>query len=695
MKNSKYKKGRILFVNLTNQKFSWFEYSDLFLRNYLGGRGFNSRILYEFRDRLPMSNPFSSSNIVCVSSGLLAGTSFPSSGRTTVSVLKSPVTQMFSDANLGGFFGPTLRLAGIDAVVITGVSDEPVYLHIQEGEEPKLYSASRFWHTGNSIVTFYLKHKYKTLYNQVLTIGTGGSNGVFCATVSNGLRTGGGGGVGAVLGSKKLKAICVSIKDPRNNLSQHRSRRFRSIAEAAEDRIKSHPVYDMFRVFGTTSLVEIHSGIKYFPTKNWTARVWNKWKKISGKAVLKKEEECNPDYLEERKGRNELGIAGCRNCPVLCSGEEKIEYETLNCLGAKIGVDDLSWIVTTNSVYFNDGGIDVIQTTSIISALMEMTEDGVLDRWKFKWGDKDHVERFVKDLIYRTDENRTIGRFFVSGFLEGLEECLRLKYFGSTLTAEFGSASTAKLLYDRYFVHIKNAGLSGVYLGSETKAVALAFATSSRGADHLRSLPTLATYANWYLGKGFFKKLLKMLFIPFQAAKIMRKDAKFLVKDLYRTYHETFGVPLEIVEEWRDSGFLFDKKSYSGWAKMVKFTQEMYAVCDSVSMCRFVSPWRFGVGPEMLVEAIESLTGIKMSWGELLEVGERIYAIERDLNYYHDTGVRDDVPDRFFRGKAGLDPVGFWEMVSEYYALCGYDGNGQPSRDTVNRLIKDDFNLKI
>jgi len=680
------KDGVVLYVNLTDQRIIYLTLPPGFKRHYLGGRGFTSRILYAFRNDIPDS-PYDQNNIVVISSGILAGTEFPSTGRTTVATLKSPVTGRFCDGNLGGFFGPFLRMRGIDGIIIDGVSPTPVYIHI--GDEIEIVKASeRLWECGNEDATDYFDDTYGgSRFNQALTIGEAGINKVFCATVSNRLRTAGGGGIGAVLGSKKLKAIVVSKTRTCKPITPRRTEdqvAFSKLCERVVNHIKNHPVYPVFSVYGTTSLVEIHSAIKYFPSLNWREKVWKQWKKISGKAFLKYESDKNKNHLQDRKDRNEKCEGGCRNCPILCSGEDKVEYETLNCLGSKIGISDIDWIIRTNRL-LNDWGLDVIQSTSIISALMEMSEDKI-SYFKFDWGDEGSVISFLAGLVFNNSPE-SVPFNFRDGFNEGI------RWMMSHRKLNLVPTSTAQYYRRKYFPEVKGMAMSGVYPSHKNRGVALAVATSSRGADHLRSLPTLSTYASWYLGKGIFKKLLKMVSMPLSAMKLMRRDAKFLIGNLYENYTTIFGVPEPIVAEWKESNFLFND-GYSGWSSMVKFTQEMYAVVDSVSTCRFTSPWRFGIGPKYICEALNLLEGWNIGWKELLRVGERIYAVERDLQYYYgyhrDNVPRDSIPSRFFGGEGKLDDDGFEMMLDEYYKLCGYNRSGRPDKETISFLNIED-----
>lgn len=684
----------IKHIDLTKKSIRDWHPTKHFRESWLGGRGFNSRLLYCFRNAIPeeWSDP---GNVIAVGAGMLAGTKFPSSGRTTISVLKSPVSGLFSDGNLGGHFGPALRLAGIDTLIITGALEKPGYIHINKNGALKIIDLPKnmmYWGVGSIKIQLEMAHKDGPI--KVLAIGQGGANGCFSAVVNCDNRVAGGGGSGAVMGSKNLKAIAIDY-DMTREIPVAYQLGFDQVCTSAENHIKSHPVYNTFKTYGTTSLVEIHTALKYFPSYNWSKNGFPHWKRISGQAYREHELKVNPDYIERQEKLADEGKLGCRNCPIVCSNEDKIEYETLNCLGSKLGIDNIDTITFLNSVYFNDGGLDVIETTSIISTLMELSELKIIDL-RFEWGDYKAIDKFLGEFILGFDENdpkvATLGGCFADGFKEGLYRCEIYGIFNVDPTAfpiTEGTDGYADI-YNTYYVASKGKAMSGVVPNEKNKGVALAVATSTRGADHLRSLPTLATYASWYMGKGGFKKLIKMLTIPFRAANIMKADAKFLVGDLWKTYEHQFGVPLEYINEWKMKGFLLDSKKLDGWGGMIKFTQALYAVSDSLSTCRFTSPWRFGVGPKFWSTALLYM-GHDLLERHLLRTGHFINTIEKALLYHYGVPIKDEVPTRFFKGRGALKESTWKTIYADYCKVCGFQGNGKPRVATVHQITEGDY----
>ena len=206
--------------------------------------------------------------------------------------------------------------------------------------------------------------------------------------------------------------------------------------------------------------------------------------------------------------------------------------------------------------------------------------------------------------------------------------------------------------------------------------------------------------ASWYIGKGgssSWKKVSRILSMPFSSLLMMRRDARFLLGKLYKTYNKTFGVPKSIAAKWEEIGFLTNKDQYVGWGSMIKYCQELYAVADALGVCKFTTSWRFGLGPEEFARAVSVLFDKKIDWREVLEVGERITAVERLLMASMGP-IDDSLPRRFFDGDGAVDEEKFITMVSDYYARCSYSYCGVPSASLVDRLginFSDKFFSKI
>ncbi len=719
MSNSQNNPPTFLFVDLTKGICKTFGAPESLKTNFIGGRGFTSLVMFTLRNHIP-KYPYSEKNVIAISSGLFAGTSFPSSGRTTIAVLKSPVTGQFADGNLGGHFGPALRQAGIDCIIITGISEKQVVLIINKKRSPFLQQS--VWEgKGMTHISHVINRENATTSRQhkVLSIGPAGEMGTFSAVVGCDDRIAGGGGMGAVFGKKNLKAIIIKDYNQNESIRPKRPVNFLTSVISARDKIKSHPVYKTFKKMGTLSLVEIHAGLKYFPTKNWTTGFEKTWKKVSGTKLRNSWLRKEPNYDKKNDILAKEGKLGCRNCPIVCSNPLKIEYETINCLGPKLGVYNMKKIIEWNTKYMNHSGLDVIQTSSVIALLMELSELRILSRIEYKqkiikpirWGDEKFINLFLR--LFATSEplsddmnvfkSRQKYCFFVlfkhiTEFRVSLREGLKSLYLSdfidmSTLLTYIPELKGNNLIdlnevvdyiINHFYVNTKGNALSGVYPNRKNKGVALASATSTRGADHLRSLPTLATYASWYMKKDLFTKLKQIIKMPIKSLFVMKSDITNLFGDLYKTYNTVFEVPEEITDIWAKLKFLENEDQLEGWSSMIKFTQEVYAFSDALSICRFTSPWRFGLGPKRLQAAIYAFKETSI---DPLQIGERIITMERELLYHYNNGVVDDSIHFKFLDKEGmLTSDELKSMVTEYYQMCGFDNNGRPTKEQTESI---------
>lgn len=285
---------------------------------------------------------------------------------------------------------------------------------------------------------------------------------------------------------------------------------------------------------------------------------------------------------------------------------------------------------------------------------MHLWQDGIIDSKDtggliLEWGNKDAMVQIVKQVAFREG----IGGFFSNGILQGLREIAKKK-----------GLPPEKL--ERYAIQTKGMSLSSFdprYL----KGCSLEMGTSTRGADHLRGLPTIETFAYWYGD---------------QRDKVVR--------DL--------DVPPEIVDQWFELDLL-NKHKYEGKGYLVKYYQDQCAVADAVEICKFTTSWRFGIGPPRIAKLATALTGIQYSWQDILECGDRIWTVEYAMQRRFGLRRKDDFPpDRFFEEPiptgpnkgAVLDREKYEKMLIEYYHIRGYDDEGIPTREKLEELgLKD------
>jgi aldehyde:ferredoxin oxidoreductase len=355
--------GRVLFVDLSKREVERRELTLECARAFLGGKGLGASFLYDLVP--PRVNPFSPDNVLIIAAGPFVGTVIPC-GCRFVAVTKSPLTGLFLDTNSGGHFGPYLRFAGYDAVVIRGKAEEPCFLYVED-EEAQLCDASHLWglttHETEEVI-----HREVNPEAHIVSIGPAAERLVrFACLTSDRYRNAGRGGAGAVLGSKKLKAIAVygtkvvPVAD-HEGLWKHAARLYQ---QTSLDRL------------GTPGILSYAQETASLPTRNYQAGVFEDAEKIDGETM-----------------RKQLVIqdVACFNCPKACGKLVHVkigrwkgtilvgpEYETLGMLGANCGVNDLEAIAYAN-LLCDQLGLDTVSTGGVIGFAMECYERGVVTK---------------------------------------------------------------------------------------------------------------------------------------------------------------------------------------------------------------------------------------------------------------------------------------------------------------------------
>lgn len=466
--------GNVLRVDLSTQKVSTEEPDPAVCREYIGGRGFNSRTL--FREIRPGIDPLGPENVVCLATGPFTASGLTSCSRVEVSTL-SPYSGILGDGNAGGSFAHFLKKAGYDQIIISGKSKVPLYLWIED-EHVELRDASDLMglNTWKTTDTLYERHGKDI---SVAAIGQGGENLVRFATLMFDKYNSAARGSGAVLGSKKLKAIAVR---GRKNVSLADPDEFRDLARADRDFFLNDPFQkEVVAVYGS------HIGMLH-----WGPGFRNYEKYLSETDV--------PDTLKPEAWKQfETGRSACRSCVVPCKNSFKIpegeyegevgkalEYECIFCLGTNCGITDPVPIMVQENLA-DKYGICVIALGNAIAMAKDLYMRGILtDRdtggLSLDWED---AESQI-ELVHRTALRQGFGN----------------------LVAE-GMYSMAKILGNKamdYCYHVK--GLSrGPYPAG---VFGLAHATSTRGADHLRG-------RSWAYGENdpsLWPELVKKGYIP-------------------------------------------------------------------------------------------------------------------------------------------------------------------------------------
>jgi len=350
-------KNRILRINLTKSRIDSFVPDDSLLKNYLGGRGLGAKIIYD----TGCVNPLSPDNVLVFAAGPLTGTTTPASGRVSLST-KSPLTGTIFDSNCGGSFGPELKKAGYDAIVIAGKSPEPVLIEM-ENNRVEIKSAGALWRKNVKETASLLKGK-----GSVVCIGRAGEKLVPLASIiSDATHAFGRGGVGAVMGSKNLKAIVVRGT---GKVEIYDREEFSKQKKAINRLLIACPTISKgLSVFGTPFLVRITSWMKILPVANF------------------RRTEPEPDFnvktffaktiAEEYSPRKKA----CYSCPIACKREDKEgkelpEYETIGLMSANIQNPNFEAVVEANRLC-NDYGMDTISVAGVLGCYSEIRNKGI------------------------------------------------------------------------------------------------------------------------------------------------------------------------------------------------------------------------------------------------------------------------------------------------------------------------------
>lgn len=443
--------NRILTIDLSRDRFAVSPTPRLLKRDYLGGRGFTTRLLYELVD--DGIDPLSPDNVLVFAVGPLSGTPSPSSGRYTVG-FKSPLTGILGDSNSGGHFGPELKAAGYDAVVLKGRAPHLVYIFIDD-DVVEIRDARDLAGKGIFETQRILRERHgKDI--RMASIGPAGENMVLYANIMNDDhdacgRTGG----GAVMGSKNLK--CIAVRGSRD-IEIADPERFLAKVLECHRKLIADKTYADFSEYGTLILVDIAQAGGGLSTRNGQAGLFEGYEKISCNAY-------HSGYQVASKACFSC-ILHCKNYAVVkneryaCEGCGP-EYEGMVTLGSRVGVDDLDKILRANYLC-NDYGIDVISAGTCIAFLMECHQKGLICE-EFEWGDGD----LVLECLDKIARREGIGDFLAQGVREMCRQIPESRDFA-----------------------LEVKGLEMPAFDVRTgKGFGLGEAVASRGGDHLRALP--------------------------------------------------------------------------------------------------------------------------------------------------------------------------------------------------------------
>ncbi|WP_038033334.1 aldehyde ferredoxin oxidoreductase family protein [Thermopetrobacter sp. TC1] len=608
---------RILRVNLTEGTCSEEPLNMEWAMQYLGQRGLATKYLAEEID--PKVDPLSPDNKLIFATGPLTGTGASTSARYSV-ITKSPLTGCVACSNSGGYFGPELKNAGWDMIIFEGKAEKPVYLVIED-DVAELHDASEIWGKSIWYAEDWIKEKHQEPLFQVAGIGVPGEIGVlFSAVVNNKHRAAGRSGVGTVMGSKNLKAVAVrgtkgvTVADPEA---------FEAAVAAAKKVLADNAVTGQaLPTYGTQVLMNVINEIGALPTRNARDVQFEGADDISGEAMHRpRRSDGKPNLV-----RN----TGCFGCTIACgrlsnidpthfSVKDKpeyhhpsggVEYENAWALGADTGVNDLEALTYCN-YRCNEHALDPITTGATIAAAMELYETGAMTKEdtggiELKFGSAEALVAAIDALCDGTEFGKLLG-------------------LGSKrLCEKFGKPELSMTVKGQEFPAYDPRGIQGM---------GLTYATSNRGACHLRS---------------------------------------------YTVASEVLGIPEKT-----------DPLVTEGKAALVKAFQDATAAVDSTGLCIFTT---FAWTLEDIAPQVDAACEGEWTVEKLLEVGERIWNLERKFNL--DAGItpdQDTLPQRILKEAAKTGPAKgmvnrLEEMLPEYYQLRGWTPEGVPTQDTLARL---------
>ena len=602
--------GKLGVIDLSKNKVTIKQTSESLKKKFFGGRGLNSYYLYKLIK--PGIDSFSPENVLIFGTGFLTGTLVPNSSRFNVSA-KSPETGILGDSNCGGYFAAELRYAGFERLIIKGKAKNPSYIYVNDNKI-EIKDANDYWGIDTTDVQQFLRKDLGQV--EVACCGLAGENLVRFACVRTGVKNAAGRcGLGAVMGSKNLKAIAVrgtqgiKIKYPEEMLET---------VEHLKDYIMNSKITSILGSVGTPLLYEVSNTLGAIRTKNSQLNAWS--------------ETLNAEEIEKFVEK----MIGCSSCIVHCRhrnmlGGEGPEYTALGLLGANLGIKDPAKVIELNNVC-NELGLDISSSGTILSWVFELYEKGVIDKKiteeELHFGDFELAKR----LLYKISRREGFGNILAES---------------TKNVARFGEKSK------NYLIAVKGLPQSDPHDCRYIKAFALGIATSSRGADHLRSRPTLE----------IFLKL-----------------------------------PKEVKEKIYGEGIPNDPTSYIAKEKTVYFSDNIFAVIDSLGICKFIchgfnSP--HFVDYTWMKKLIHCASGWTVNEKDLENVGKRIIDIERMFNNREGVSRKDDsLPKRYFDDPMPLnlskghhiDRKEFDKLLTRYYKIRGWTNDGLVKKERVKEL---------
>ena len=604
--------GKILRVNLSTGKVSVEKLDEETAKKYIGGIGLGMKLW--LANSKAGVDAFSPENPLVLAVGPVSGTMFPTGGNGHAFISKSPETGFVGEAVSHGTFGAEIKRAGYDAIILAGKAERPVYLWIDD-ESVQILDAEKLWGRSPSETEDAIKDEIGDYYVRVASIGLAGEKQSKIACIINEkTRAAGRTGLGAVMGSKNLKALAVRGT---NDIVVAKPDEFIEVVKEFHERMKG-PAAQKYRTLGSAENIMIQNALYCMPTRNYNNAYFDKAERVSGETL-------NERYVAK--------IIACNSCAMRCEHEAvvhegpykgimaRMEYDNIWALGPNCGVDKLDAIIKAAELC-NYYGLDAQSTGVTVSFVMDCHEKGILT----------HEELGGIDAHFGNAE----------AVLQLIEKIGKREGIGDVLAD--GAKAAAKKIgkdSDKLAQNIKGLEVTGYDLRC-LKTAALGFAVSFRGADHNRS----GVYALDMTGK---------------------------------------------VDRF---------KAEQGRGKLVKDSEDVYALIDSLIICKNSKGTLYKELPDM-AKLYRLVTGYEMTPEELSLAGERINTLARLINIREGLSRKDDtlpwkvmnqpVPDDGPAKGAVVTQSELDLMLDDYYAARGWTIAGVPTKALLDKLGLEDL----
>ena len=630
--------GKILVVDLTSENIETIPIEEELARKYLGGVGINTKLL--FKHMRKGIDPLGPDNVLLFGTGPLVGTFMPTASKTDVSA-KSPITGLFGATSSGYQFGSEMKYAGYDHILIKGTSTHPVYLAIQNGSV-ELRDAAHLWGKDVWEAIDALEAEWGSEDIRVAAIGPSGENRVRFSSIQNGkydawART----GMGAVMGSKRLKAIVVRGK---GGIRVAKKKQFRELAHELRQEIINSPFFNAVSTYGSMAATGPYGKFGALPGKNFQTGVIEDWFQTRGYKVIER-------FSDQ--------MMACPACPVGCAhwavvkegpyaGLELkgIEVTMIFEIGAKLFVHDMDGVLRCVET-FHRYGIDTVSGCGTIAMLMELYQRRLIDKEKIgfpvEWGDVEAICKLIKMIAER----------------EGI---------GDILAEGAKRANIALTGNDDYAITVKGLEVPTFDPRSRWSVWTFGFLTSTRGGDHLRTRNPVENLRFPSLPNDY------------------RKEAFEFPKKFYEK--------MDMPENLKKKIFDPDLKT-TDIILMQKWSEDLMTVFNSIGIC-IRPPSLQALGPTSIAKMFQTGVGWDMDAAEVMKAGERIWNLQRLYNLregetrkdaiFHKRFLKEKLPEGPAEGMV-IDKKKVDRMLDDYYGARGWDRKeGIPTKKKIKEL---------